>query len=120
MKNDFEIIHLNNNAEYECLIILCKADSPYEYLGEIAQNLQNAPENSKILIDEILHVGNTDKRYIEFTMRDGKLVNGKIVQISKSSNYRALSCGFLRNNNLLEGSIISSIQYRMIRKGIVI
>jgi exosome complex RNA-binding protein Rrp4 len=120
LKNDFEIIRLDKNSEYQYLVVLCSSDSPYEYIESIARNLRGASENVKILIDEILHVGNTDKRYIEFTMSCGKLVNGKIVQIPKNSEYRALSCKFLKDNDVLKDSIITSIQYRMINKGIVI
>ena len=58
--------------------------------------------------------------YMEFSLIDGKLVDGKFVRIPKSSDFRALSCAFLKNNDVMEGSIISSVQYRMINKGIVI
>ena len=57
---------------------------------------------------------------MEFSLIDGKLVDGKFVRIPKSSDFRALSCAFLKNNDVMEGSIISSVQYRMINKGIVI
>ena len=111
MTKDFEVIDLAENLEYNYLVVLCKSESPYEFLDGIAH---------KILIDEILHVGNTEKRYMEFSLIDGKLVDGKFVRIPKSSDFRALSCAFLKNNDVMEGSIISSVQYRMINKGIVI
>ncbi len=120
MTKDFEVIVLKENPEYKYLVVLCKSKSPYEYLDSIAHNLNSQTGDCKILIDEILHVGNTDKRYMEFSLKDGRLVNGKIVRIPKSSDYRSLSCAFLKNNEVMEGSIISSVQYRMINKGIVI
>lgn len=120
MTKDFEVIGLAENMEYDYLVVLCKSESPYEFLDGIAHSLNLQTGDCKILIDEILHVGNTEKRYMEFSLIDGKLVDGKFVQIPKSSDFRALSCAFLKNNDVMEGSIISSVQYRMINKGIVI
>ena len=120
MTKDFEVIGLADNLEYNYLVVLCKSESPYEFLDGIAHSLNSQIGDCKILIDEILHVGNTEKRYMEFSLIDGKLVDGKFVRIPKSSDFRALSCAFLKNNDVMEGSIISSVQYRMINKGIVI
>lgn len=120
MSEDFKVINLNNDPEYSALVIMCMPESPYKCIDNIAQQLSSIPNDAKILIDELLHVGNTEKRYIEFTMKNGKLISGKIVSIPKTSNNRILSCDFLKDSNLLESSIISSIQYRMIKKGITI
>lgn len=120
MIKNFEVISLAENLEYNYLVVLCNAESPYEFLDDIARSLNLLSGNCKILIDEILHVGNTEKRYMEFVLVNGKLTDGKFVQIPKASNYRTLSCTFLKNNEIVNGSIISSVQYRMINKGIVI
>lgn len=120
MAEKFEIISLNNKTEYNALIVMCTSNSPYDYLSNIADCLSNFSDDTKILVDEMLHVGNTNERYIEFTIKNGELINGKFVKIAKTSEYRVASCGFFKGNNLLEGSIVSSIQYRMIKKGITI
>ena len=120
MGKDYEIISLTNDSDYKCLIILCHSDSPYAYLDNIARKMKSLKDNQKVLVDEIAHVGNTEKRFIEFVMIDGKLTNEKIVSVPKNSAYRALSCGFLKNRGIIEGTAVTSIQSRMINKGIVI
>ena len=77
MTKDFEVIDLAENLEYNYLVVLCKSESPYEFLDGIAHSLNSQIGDCKILIDEILHVGNTEKRYMEFSLIDGKLVDGK-------------------------------------------
>ena len=120
MGKDYEVIGLADDSDYECLIVLLQSDSPYIYLEKIARKMKNMKDNQKVLIDEITHVGNTEKRFIEFVMLNGKLTNGKFVRIPKNSKYRALSCGFLKNKCIVEGTAVTSIQSRMINKGIII
>ena len=86
MTKDFEVIGLADNLEYNYLVVLCKSESPYEFLDGIAHSLNSQIGDCKILIDEILHVGNTEKRYMEFSLIDGKLVDGKFVCIACSSS----------------------------------
>ena len=120
MGKDYEVIALADDTNYTCLIVLCHGDSPYTYLENIAKRMKSLKDNQKVLIDEITHVGNNEKRFIEFVMSGGKLTNERIVSVPKNSKYRALSCGFFKGKGILEGTAVTSIQSRMINKGIVI
>lgn len=118
----YDIIELNN-LEYNTLIIICNANSPVDYLPSIYKELKERNIQGKILIDEILHAGNTGKRFIGFEFNNKlslKDINMNFVNINKSDKLRKISCEYLRKNDLLEYSILSSIQKRMMRKGIAI
>lgn len=121
MNNDFEVIKLENDIEYGYLIILNKSNSPYNYICSIAQSLNSCVNKSKVLVDQILHVGNTDKRYMEYSLNGDMLTEGKFVKIAKNSIYRKISCEYFKEKSeIMEGSILTSIQQRMINKGIAI
>lgn len=118
----YEIIELEN-SEYNSLVIMCNANSPINYLSSIYNELKKKNVNGKILVDEILHVGNTCKRFISFEF-DNNLslddIKMNFVNIKKDNELRKISCDYLRQNDLLEYSILSSIQKRMIGRGITI
>ncbi len=116
----YKILQLNNDEQYACLIVICTADSPYNYLDVISKEIEKDKLTGKVLIDELLHVGNNSKRFLEFEIVDSGLSNERFVNVSKDSFYREKTCEFYRKSNLLDGSILSSIQKRMISKGIVI
>ncbi len=115
----YKIIPLNDTQEYIYLVILCDSRSPYDYIKDIAHDILKK-ESGSVLIDQILHVGNTDKRFISFTLNDGELHGGAIAAIPKGSPYRKTTCEFLKENSVMDGSILTSTQKRMINKGIAI
>lgn len=116
----YNIIKLNNDSQYACLILLCNANSPYDYLEQIADELVKIKVGGEILIDQILHSGNNQKRFIAFELNDGRLVNGEYREIKKDSVYRKTACEYLKTSKLVDSSILTSIQKRMSNKGIVI
>lgn len=118
----YDIIKLEN-LEYAGLVIMCNANSPIDSLSSIYTELKDKNVEGKILIDEILHVGNTDKRFISFEFRNNQEqidVEMKFTNIQKDNILRKISCEYLRKNDLVQYSILSSIQKRMICKGISI
>ncbi|MDB1949203.1 type II toxin-antitoxin system RnlB family antitoxin [Clostridium tertium] len=119
----YSIIRLNNDSEYTNLVIICNANSPFDYMTMIKEDLMKFDTNGKILIDQILHVGNTNKRFISMVYDKNNLEIDKeleFVNISKGSLIRKISCNYLKDNGLVEFSILTSIQKRMINKGISI
>jgi len=120
MSKPYEILKLNADSKYECLVVLCNSHSPYDYLEYISDEVINNSASGKILIDQFLHTGNTNKRFIEFDIVENKLCHGNFVEVKKDSTYRKITCEFLRNSEFLIGSILTSIQQRMINKGITI
>ena len=119
MDKAYKIVPLENQ-EYAYLIILCNANSPYDYINDILKEL-DSKSSEKVLIDQMLHVGNNEKRFITFKCDGQNSVSEKqFVRIKKDSPLRRTSCEFFRGNEVIENSILSSVQKRMIKKGIVI
>lgn len=56
----YKIVPLEDEQTYAYLIIICTPHSPYDYIGDISKNL-DATRQGTILVDQILHVGNTEK-----------------------------------------------------------
>lgn len=119
MDMKYKIVPLEDELTYAYLIIICTSHSPYDYITDISKEL-DATRSGTILIDQILHVGNTDKRFIAFQYNGNEIKNGDFVSIKKDSKIRKLTCDFLNDAELVDGSILTSIQSRMIKKGIVI
>lgn len=119
----YSIVRLNNDLEYTNLVIMCNANSPFDYIAMIKEDLMKNNIKGKIIIDQILHVGNTNKRFISMVYDKDNLEKDKeleFVNISKGSLIRKISCDYLRENGLIEFSILTSIQKRMLNKGISI
>lgn len=119
MDMKYKILPLENEQKYIYLIILCNSHSPYDYIDDISKKL-DATKPGTILIDQILHVGNTEKRFMAFQFNGNKIENGDFVNIKKDSSLRKLTCNFLNNTGLVDSSTLTSIQSRMIKKGLVI
>lgn len=115
----YKIVRLSEEQAYVSLVILCNSNSPYDYINDISKKLDNYNRGT-VVIDQILHVGNTEKRFIAFNFDGNKLKDGNFVYIKKNSQIRKMTCDFLKENGLTNGSILSSIQVRMIEKGITI
>ena len=115
----YEVIPFDESQEYNYLVVLCDFHSPYDHIQDIAHNLSKN-KSGNILIDQILHVGNTNKRFVVFKYENGRLQGGRIAFVPKESPYRKASCDFLKNSDVMDGSILSSIQKRLINKGVTI
>lgn len=115
----YKIVPLEDEQTYAYLIIICTPHSPYDYIGEISKNL-DATKQGTILVDQILHVGNTEKRFMTFQFNGNEINNGDFVTIKKVNKIRKLTCDFLNDTGLVDSSTLTSIQSRMIKKGIVI
>ena len=119
MDMKYKIIPLEDEQIYTYLIIICTSHSPYDYIDDISKKLDTT-KSGTILIDQILHVGNTEKRFMAFQFNGNEIKNGDFVNIKKDSKLRKLTCDFLNDTGLVDSSILTSIQSRMIKKGIVI
>lgn len=115
----YKIVPLEDEQTYAYLIIICTAHSPYDYVGDISKNL-DATKPVTILVDQILHVGNNEKRFMAFQYNGNEIKNGNFVAVKKDSKIRKLTCDFLNDTGLVDSSTLTSIQSRMIKNGIVI
>lgn len=119
MDMEYKIVPLENEQTYSYLVIMCTSHSPYDYISDISKKLDTSKTGS-ILIDQILHVGNTEKRFMSFQFNGNEIKDGDFVTVKKDSKIRKLTCDFLNNSGLVNSSTLTSIQSRMIKKGIVI
>lgn len=113
----YEMLKLTND-EYSYLVVMCNTVSPCNIVNELIK-VAELPKG-RIIVDQFLHVGNTDKRFWMFEYEDNKITISNFVHVKKDSDYRRKSCEILRNNIELENSILTTIQKRMIKKGIII
>lgn len=119
MDMEYKIVPLENEQAYSYLVIMCTSHSPYDYISDISKKL-DASKAGSILIDQILHVGNTEKRFMSFQFNGNELKNSDFVNIKKDSELRKLTCDFLNDTGLVDSPTLTSIQSRMIKKGIAI
>lgn len=121
--NERSIIKINNK-DYKAIIFSNTYESQLFYLEDITKELKNQKiNNCKILFDKILIVGNTSERYTEAIFDGEKFIDSsfKYVKIDKKSNIRKISTDYMRSNiSILNNSILTSLQIKMIKKGIVI
>lgn len=122
MKN-YKIVSINC-LEYEVMIYSEEIEHPLSNLKEIEKDLENMNlKNYKVLFDMILCRGNTRERFMECIF-DGHYLQKStmsVLTVNKKHEIRKISTEFLVNNRqLVENSILTSIQKRMILKGIAI
>ena len=119
MDMNYKIVPLEGEQTYAYLIIICTPHSPYDYIGDISKNLDAAKQGT-ILVDQILHVGNTEKRFMTFQFNGNEINNGDFVSVKKDSKIRKLTCDFLNDTGLVDTPSLTSIQSKIKKKGIVI
>ena len=119
MDMNYKIVPLEGEQTYAYLIIICTPHSPYDYIGDISKNLDAAKQGT-ILVDQILHVEKKKKRFMTFQFNGNEINNGDFVSVKKDSKIRKLTCDFLNDTGLVDTPTLTSIQSRMIKKGIVI
>lgn len=112
------------NKENKYIIFSTTYISPLEFIKDIEKELNKIINNSsEVFFDFLLSSGNGNERF-------GKIVyNGdsfdmnsfEFINIPKKSDLRAFSINYYRNKEEnLENSILTSVQKKMIKKGIVI
>ena len=107
----------NDEETYDCthLVILCRCNSPFEHIDNIRKDLGRVKHGS-ILIDQLLHAGNRNCRFL--SVNDKGLMD--FVHVPKKSFIRRKSQEFLLDSGLINDSTLTSIQQRMMQKGIII
>ena len=121
--NEYSIIKISNE-DYKVVIFSNTYESQLFYLEDITKELKNQKiNNCKILFDNILIVGNTSERYTEAIFDGEEFINSsfKYIKIDKKSDIRKISTDYMRSNiSILNNSILTSLQIKMIKKGVVI
>lgn len=122
MKN-YEIVRIEY-AEYDVMIFSASYETPFLYLEEINKELKNYNiKNSKVVFDMLLNIGNTSERFAEAVFDGECLVDStfKFAKVDKKDQLRKISTEFfMKKSVILEYSILSSVQKKLINKGISI
>ena len=121
---EYNIINLTDE-DYKVIIFYNSFEVSSSYLELISKDLRDKNiTEGKILFDMILCRGNTNERYTEVLFNGNNFIDStfKYINISKKDKLRKLSMEYMRDNKkqIIEHSLLSSIQKRMIDKGIVI
>lgn len=120
--NDFEIINLEE-TELKILIIMKTCDSPFDYMNELQEQLRMIKFSGTFMIDELLHSGNNDERFISGFFDGDSFDNSKFKfeNIAKKNPIRNYVCQYLQVNlDVLEYSGLTEIQQKLISRGCVV
>lgn len=121
--NEYNILKINNE-DYKVIIFSNSYETPLLYLEDISNELkaQNL-SNCKVVFDMLLCRGNTTERYTEAIFDGERFVNSsfKYIKVDKKNELRKIALDFFKSNiSILENSILTSLQRKMINKGIAI
>jgi hypothetical protein len=119
--NKFCVTESLRDSDFNALLLLTNLDAPLTPIDEIEKAVSSL-DHGHVLIDQILHAGNSDERFISLDIVGGKVNRDSIsfYPIPKGNYIRDISRKLLCKHNLIEFSILSSIQKRMLKKGISI
>ncbi|AZV58935.1 type II toxin-antitoxin system RnlB family antitoxin [Clostridium sp. AWRP] len=113
-------IFLLEEGNYSALIVLTSCESPSKFVDQIAEELIKKEVKGKILLDTLMHSGNSDERFISVYF-DGKSFlddTFEFVQIKKNSQTRKQSASYFKEcPEIVEYSILNSFQKRLLLKG---
>ncbi len=122
--NNFDIVNVNiNQVDTKILIMMKTSESPFDFLNEIQEYLKNTDFMGLFIIDELLHSGNTEERFI-CGFFDGKVFDKssfKFEQIARRSELRSYACKYLQSDlEVLKYSSLTEKQQKLISHGCVI
>lgn len=117
--SNFEIVKLNNE-DTRILVVMKTSDSPFEFFSEIQEQLRNRGFSGIVLIDALLHSGNTKERFIKGYFKDGYFEPNlfSFENIDRRDHMRNYICEYLKfDNELLEYSCLTEKQQKLILSG---
>lgn len=120
---NYEVLKIEH-SEYAYMVFSESYETPFSYLDKICNELKNYNMlKCKVIFDMLLSMGNTSERFVE-AIFDGECfidATFKYKDIDKKNELRKISTEFFgQKSNILEYSILNSVQKKMINKGIVI
>lgn len=121
--NEYNILKVNNE-DYKVIIFSKSYETPLLYLEDISNELKAQNLSScKVVFDMLLCRGNTSERYTEAIFDGEQFVNSsfKYIKVDKKNELRKIGLDFFKSNiSILDNSILTSLQIKMINKGIAI
>ena len=120
--NNFDMIVISAEKE-NILVVMKTSEPPFDYLAEIEASLRERCYIGVVMIDELLHSGNTEERFIQGYF-DGVQFDGEkfaFELVPKKSKLREPVCFYLyQDRESLEYSILTTRQQKMIEHGCII
>lgn len=134
ISNKYYIEKLNeNDFNADFFIIINTSDTGFDYIEYILDDIKSITKEKDITIifDHLLHNGDSSNRFIiaKYKIYDNLYnpmviptqLESKLLNIPKKNIIREISCNYFKTKpNLIEYSILNSVQKKMILKGIVI
>ncbi len=120
--NDFDIIVLEEEKE-NILIVMKTSEPPFDFLGEIETALTDIQYLGNVIIDELLHSGNNDERFIVgyFNGKEFEIGKFDFKIVAKRSGLREPVCRYLRKDKeFLHLTGLTGRQQKLIETGCVI
>ena len=74
--NNFDMVVVSEEKE-NILIVMKTSEPPFDYLTEIEASLREKHYIGVVMIDELLHSGNTEERFIQGFFNGNSFENGK-------------------------------------------
>ena len=116
-------INLLENQKYQ-IIIFMKSLSGLTFLQErlnIEKDLADMNiKEADVIVDNLPHQANTPQRFVEAVFKEGAFVKSSIqyVNIKKGDTIREIASKYYQENgHLLNDSLATTVQKRIIRKG---
>lgn len=119
MNKELEYIHIEDKKYIEYIIQLTYK-SPLNYLKEISKEMNHYGKTGYLLMDTFLHSGKVENRFIEMYWNGKSIDQDNIKYIKVLQNkYKKITNNYIRKNkDILENSILSELQKKMILNGI--
>lgn len=117
----FEIIEIDSISDYSYLLVLKSHTAPSYWLK--TEKIFNLNFSGQIILDRMLHVGNSKDRFIIYSICDGNIQdsNGRALDLERKNPLRVLSNSVLRNYpELVSNSILNSSQKKLLLHGLSI
>lgn len=116
-----KFIIVNNITSNFCDVLLVLSSSICP-ISPLIEDTMPPYSNCKIIIDQILHIGNNSERFIYLEINHSEVSKSsiKFIQIPKNDKIRELSRDVLISYDLIDFSILTTIQKNMLNKGIAI
>ena len=110
-----------SNLEFECLVLATSYRNPFEDLALIEFKLKEKNCSGNILFDMLGYTGDNSERFLtcEFDGEKLKRDTFKIICLSKKSIFRKMTNEyFMSYKELLDGTVLSSLQKKVMIDGI--
>lgn len=120
--NNFDMIVVSEEKE-NILVVMKTSESPFDYLWEIEASLRERHYTGVVMIDELLHSGNTEERFIQGYFDGSQFDSRRFVfePVPKKSKLREPICVYLlEDKEILEFSILTVRQQKLIEHGCII